>query len=419
MDINWIKTQPYSEVIENNIISILMQNHDLFYSCKLDKDDFYVWINKKIFTFLEKKLKKNLSVDYIILLDKFIESSDHIYTVMWLVPLTYNFDEYCWIIKTYSNKRKIINWLSNAVVHAYDDNIDEKIPIEIVNKTMWSLRGYEDVWKSFYDVLNSVIDNIWLQESLITATGFDMLDWIIWGFKKWQLVIVAWRPWMWKTNFALNLIQNVSNKTKVMMFSLEMRNEELVQRILSKKAKLLYKTFERVPSDMVEKQIQKAMNTLLDENINFYMNDKTNHIDEIVNLIKKEKIINGVWVVFIDQLQVMKSSFPQTMKLNHYEYITQTLKLLAKELDITIVLMCQLNRDVEKNHGNVPALHNLRDSWSIEQDADLVMLCHREAYYDKDTDDNVIKIIVAKQRNGVCWDIELWLNPLYMDIYNL
>jgi len=167
---------------------------------------------------------------------------------------------------------------------------------------------------------------------------------------------------MGKTNFALNLIDNIAKNTKVMMFSLEMRNQEIIYRILSKKASIPYSKFDKKPDLETEAIILKAFQKIMSDEFQFILNDKTTHIDHIVNEVRKQKIVKGLDVVFIDQLQVMKSSLPQTMKLNHYEYITQTLKLLAKELDITIVLMCQLNREVTKNANNRPGLQNLRDS---------------------------------------------------------
>ena len=413
-----IKTLPVNPAIEEAILSSMLIKNSLYFQSYLKSDDFSVWFYKSVFEAFEWIIKLWKGVDILSLVDKLWGYFDELVTIQTAVVTTQNFQEHCEIIKELANKRRLIVWLQSVFTKAYwEDKVTDLL--WDVQKVVMKIDTNSDNNKLFTDVLVDTIDNMDKEDAILSPTYYHKLDWYVWWLKKWQLVIVAWRPWMWKTNFALNLIDNIAKKTKVMMFSLEMRNQEIIYRILSKKASIPYSKFDKKPDLETEAVILKAFQKIMSDEFQFVLNDKTTHIDHIVNEVRKQKIVNWLDVVFIDQLQVMKSSLPQTMKLNHYEYITQTLKLLAKELDIAIVLMCQLNREVTKNANNRPGLQNLRDSWSIEQDADVVMLCHREWYYDKDEKDDKFEVIVAKNRNWVTWSVDLWLRPSFMDIYDI
>lgn len=418
MSFETIKTLPVNPAIEEAILSSMLIENDLYFQSYLKSDDFSVWFYKSVFEAFESIIKLWKGVDALWLINKLWGYSEEVFTINTAVITTQNFQEHCEIVKELANKRRLIVWLQSIAVKAYWEDKTTDLLSEI-QKVILRIDTNADNNKLFTDVLVDTIDNLHREDAVLSPTYYHKLDWYIGGLKKGQLIIVAWRPWMGKTNFALNLIDNIAKKTKVMMFSLEMRNQEIIYRILSKKASISYSKFDRKPDPETEAIIIKAFQKIMDEEFQFVLNDKTAHIDHIVNEIKKQKIINWLDVVFIDQLQVMKSSLPHTMKLNHYEYITQTLKLLAKELDIAIVLMCQLNREVDKNVNKKPALHNLRDSWSIEQDADVVMLCHRAWYYEKDDWDDIFEVIVAKNRNGVTWSIDLWLKSAFMNIYDI
>lgn len=418
MSFETIKTLPVNQAIEEAILSSMLIENNLYFQSYLKSDDFSVWFYKSVFEAFESIIKLWKGVDALWIINKLWGYSEEVFTINTAVITTQNFQEHCEIVKELANKRRLIVWLQSVFTKAYwEDKVTDLL--WDVQKVVMKIDTNSDNNKLFTDVLVDTIDNMDKEDAILSPTYYHKLDWYVWGLKKWQLVIVAWRPWMWKTNFALNLIDNIAKKTKVMMFSLEMRNQEIIYRILSKKASIPYSKFDKKPDLETEAVILKAFQKIMSDEFQFILNDKTTHVDHIVNEVRKQKIVNWLDVVFIDQLQVMKSSLPQTMKLNHYEYITQTLKLLAKELDITVVLMCQLNREVDKNVNKKPALHNLRDSWSIEQDADVVMLCHREWYYDKDEKDDKFEVIVAKNRNWVIWSVDLWLRPSFMDIYDI
>jgi replicative DNA helicase len=245
------------------------------------------------------------------------------------------------------------------------------------------------------------------------STGFKDLDFKLSGLQKSDLVLVAARPSMGKTAFALNVCQNAAlrNDASVAVFSLEMSKEQLVQRMLSSEAQIPMQNLRNgklVEDDWVA--LTKAMSKLSSAKI---------HIDDTPSITPLElrakcrrlKMEKGLDLIMIDYLQLMNVSGRSESRQQEISLISRSLKAIAREMDCPVVALSQLSRAPELRSDHRPMLSDLRESGAIEQDADVVMFLYRDEYYDKESErKNIADLIIAKQRNGEIGDVELvWL----------
>ena len=242
------------------------------------------------------------------------------------------------------------------------------------------------------------------------ATGFRDVDKILTGIQPSDLVILAARPGMGKTSFALNIAANVAEAGKsVLVFSLEMSKEQLGQRVLSMESSVemeKMKTGNLSPDEWMA--LSEAQDNFEDRKI-FIDEVPEMTLLEMKNKCRRLKAEQGLDLVIIDYLQLMSLGYGGDNRTNEVSAITRAIKIMAKELDVAIILLSQLNRDAERRTDHRPQLADLRDSGSIEQDADIVIFLKREDYYNKNEDDpaeinpnvgNTCEVIIAKHRNG-------------------
>ena len=234
-----------------------------------------------------------------------------------------------------------------------------------------------------------------------------------------DLIIVGARPAMGKTSFALNVARNIAmnEKKKVLFFSLEMTKEQLAQRVLSMESRIdsfKFRTGNLNESDWIG--IAKASEKLIDAPLYF---DDTSAIT-IGEMKSKVRALKDVDLVVVDYLQLMKSARRIDNRVQEVSEITRNLKIMAKELDIPVFVLAQLSRAPEKGSSHRPTISDLRESGSIEQDADIVMLLYREDYYSEDSDVepedaavNRVQIIVGKNRHGETRQVDLAWDPRY------
>lgn len=244
----------------------------------------------------------------------------------------------------------------------------------------------------YLDNLGKVWNTYW--------SWFHKIDEIL-KLKQQQLVVVAGRPWMWKTTVMQNIALRQSSDNKVAFISLEMSGAELIERFVCMTTEctigdLEKKWSEGIVSDKLWEILQKKL----------HIKDKLFSLQEIEWYIRQCKIKDGLDVVFIDYLGLIKGT--KKSIIENISEITAELKRIAKRYEIVIVLWCQLNRDVEKRVDKQPVLSDLRDSWTIEQDADIVIMLYREEYYDEDTENKwILDVLIRKQRNGKIWRIPM------------
>lgn len=357
---------------------------------------------------------------------------------------TSNVEYYAKIIQEKSIKRALINAGSEIVTFGYDMNpIDEsldsaeKLIFDIASRKSTSdLVHVKDLVLNTYEKIEYRYNH--KDELLGVPTGFFDLDVVLNGLQKSDLIILAARPAMGKTAFALNIAQNVAIKAKVpvAIFSLEMSKDQLVQRMLCSEAEIDSQRMKT--GNMQSKDWEKladAMNAFAQAPV--YIDDTSGcTITDIRAKCRRLKMEEkNLGLILIDYLQLMEGSGRED-RMQQISAISRGLKILAKELDVPVIALSQLSRAVESRTDKRPMLSDLRESGSIEQDADIVMFIYRDEYYRKAEDgeeEEAIKaaskgeseIIVAKHRNGGLATVKLlfqgnitkFKNPIKTDAF--
>jgi len=243
-------------------------------------------------------------------------------------------------------------------------------------------------------------------------TGWRYLDKYIGGWNKGNMVVIAGRPGSGKTAIALTLALDASPNAEVLFISLEMSKEELAKRYLSNIANI--ENYKIRSAKITKTEIEQVNELLIRQTNGFYIDDSSNaDINEIVGKIKLHKAKHGLHLVFIDYMQLIKSH--QKVREQEIAHISRTLKLLAKELGITIVALAQLSRETEKRSDKKPMLSDLRESGQIEQDSDIVLFPFRPAYYsdEKPEIEMDAELIIGKNRHGQCVSIPMSFEGAY------
>ena len=333
------------------------------------------------------------------------------------VPTAANIDYYSKIVEEKALLRRLIQTATEIVTESYnrEDEVEELLDQAERNILAVSSRKNATSFKPIKDVLIKVYDNI---EKLHHAkddvtgipTGFRDLDRITSGFQKSDLIIIAARPSMGKTAFALNIAQNVAINTdeNVAIFSLEMGAEQLVQRMLCAEGNI---DSQRLRTGKLEQEdwgkLTMAMGSLSHAGI--FIDDSPGiRVSDIRSKCRRLKQEHGLGMIIIDYLQLIQGS--ERLRENRQQEVSEisrSLKSLARELEVPVIALSQLSRSVEQRQDKRPMMSDLRESGSIEQDADIVGFLYREDYYDKDSDNQNIEIIISKQRNGPTGTVEL------------
>ena len=322
---------------------------------------------------------------------------------------------YAVIIQEKYYLRSLIAVAREVTDNAFDPQADAKELLNLAEQRIYDIRQGREVSSiqplskvlvETYDHLQriSVEDR---KEYLGLSTGYKRLDEVITGLNKSDFILIAARPGVGKTAFALNIASNVAKQSgkAVAIFSLEMSREQLAQRLLSAEAlvelqKLL--TGSLTEADWVN--IARATQTLAASKI--YVDD--NAVTTVAEIKAKLRRIKDLGLVVIDYLQLMTSGRNIQNRVQEVSEMTRNLKLMAKELNIPVITLSQLSRSIESRSEHKPMLSDLRESGSIEQDADIVMFLHREAMYNQQESVNDAKCIVAKNRHGETRSIDLY-----------
>lgn len=337
------------------------------------------------------------------------------------VPTAANIDYYSKIVEEKAILRRLIQTATDIVTQTYarEDEVEELIDEAERNILSVSSRKNAQSFKEIKDVLIEVYDNIEKlhhAENDVTGipTGYRDLDRMTSGFQKNDLIIIAARPSMGKTAFALNIAQNVATTTdeNVAIFSLEMGAEQLVQRMLSAEGNIdsqRLRTGKLTEEDWTK--LTMAMGSLSHAGI--FIDDSPGiRVADIRSKCRRLKQEHGLGMIIIDYLQLIQGSGSnRENRQQEVSEISRSLKALARELEVPLIALSQLSRSVEQRQDKRPMMSDLRESGSIEQDADIVGFLYREDYYETDkseeSDNQNIEIIISKQRNGPTGTVEL------------
>lgn len=392
----------------------------------LSPDDFYRTAHGKIFTAISELTNKGEKADLIILAEKLKqkhqleEIGGHIYLVKIIdsAPISSNIEKHCDIIKNLAIKRRIICESNRICDCCFDPTISQNELLDAAQKMIADCenRATDDkpvlagvFCLSFIDQIQEVNQS----KNGITGlrTGFDKLDKYTGGLQRTDEIIVAGRPGMGKTAFALDLAKSFTESGETVLFeSMEMSESQLIGRLASKIARVdsvKFRTGGLLPEEMA--RVMSAMNDISEMSL-LIDSPKNNDFDSIRRKIRRSKREHNIQAVIIDYLQLMfrKGDFHGRKDLE-VGSMTADLKQLAKDLKIPVILLSQLNRSLENRANKRPVLSDLRESGNIEQDADLVLFLFREEVYEKDKPElkGIGELALAKHRHGPTGTIKL------------
>lgn len=409
------------EAEESILSAILIDNDTLFEVLEiLSAGDFYKSAHQKIFTAITELFTRNEPVDLITLTNilreqnrlEEIGGATYLAKLVDTAPLAVNAQHYAKIVHDKACLRRLIE-KSNAIARrCFEDSGHVDNVIDFAESSIFEI-AENKIKPSFFHIGKIIEGNIDALEerqgskALVTgvATGYTKIDELTAGFQKSDLIIIAGRPGMGKTALALNIAKHaaVDASIPVAIFSLEMSKEQLSMRMLSSEARIDSSKMRRgFISQNDWMKITEAAGILSEAPI-FIDDSPTINAFEIRAKSRRLKMDKDIGLIIIDYLQLMRGHAYAERRDLEISEISRSLKALAKELDLPVVALSQLNRELEKRSDKRPQLADLRESGALEQDADVVAFIYRDELYNKDENNpkkGTAEIIVAKQRNG-------------------
>ena len=444
VNIDDLKLPPHHLEAEKWVLSTVLIDNEVMYILEwmaLESKDFYQKEHEYIFEALINLWANRKTIDVITLSDELgkadyldvVGGTDYLYEIASFAITATVAHEYGKIVKEKSVLRNILSTCQKISGEVYDQ---DPVPVllERIEKRIFDLTqvNLSDSLMHIKDVLNSrveeymeLVDNPEKLEQGKVNTKYRDLDEVLGGFQPGQLIILAARPSMGKTAFALNCMINaaIQEKKTIAMFSLEMGNEQLVDRILcTVSGTPMHKITKWLLDDTDFANLGEAMEKL--SSADLFLDDKwAVTLNELRSKLRRLKIEKGkLDMVVIDYLQLMSAWWSKFAwnRVQEVSELSRWLKELARELKTPIIALSQLSRAVENRPDKRPMLSDLRESWSIEQDADSVLMLYREDYYDPYTDKKwLANIFIRKNRNGPVGEVELQWVKEHMKFYNL
>lgn len=425
------KVPPHSVEAEQSVLGSMLLSKEAIYVAleRLKRDDFYLEAHRAIFDVIAELHENREPVDLITVTEtlrsrKMLESVGgvtYLTTLTEVVPTPANIAQYCKIVEEKALLRRLLEATSQILSMAYEPREDVEELLDEAERKIFAVvqKRRVDSFHHIKDVLLSTferIEQLYNSKGGITGvpTGFPDLDAMTSGLQPSDLILVAARPSMGKTAFALNIAQNaaIKHKIPVAIFSLEMSKEQLVQRMLCAESNVDSHKLRtgRLDEDDWPK-LARAMGPLSEAPIFI---DDTPAITclEIRAKARRLKAEKGLGLIVIDYLQLIAGRGQTENRQQEISEISRSLKALARELNVPVLALSQLSRAPDVRSDHRPVLSDLRESGSQEQDSDLVAFLYREDYYNPNTDrKNIAEVIIAKQRNGPTGKVELlWLS---------
>ena len=403
----------------------------------LKEEAFYREDNRAIYQAIVNLYNKSEPIDIITLKDELesmgkfeqVGGFDYLASLPDKVPTTANVQKYIKIVEEKSILRNLIKTANEIIELGYDPAEDVEDIMDGAEKRIFDLmqsknqKGYTPIKDVLVESFTK-LEELYNRKQHITGvpTGFAELDYKTAGLHGSELILIAARPAMGKTAFALNLATNAAlrGNTPVAIFSLEMSKEQMANRILCSEAMVdsnKVRTGKLGEDDWVK--LAGAIGPLSEAEI--YIDDTPGiSVTEIRTKCRKLSIDKGIGLVVIDYLQLVQGSKRAGSREQEIAEISRSLKILAKEINVPVIALSQLSRAVEQRPDHRPMLSDLRESGSIEQDADIVMFLYRDDYYNKESEKkDIAEVIIAKQRGGQTGTVELLWMGQYTKFVNL
>jgi replicative DNA helicase len=395
----------------------------------LTPDDFYREAHKVIFLSISEMIQKDEPIDLVTLLE-YLKATDrlekaggmtYVTEISGSVPTTANLSSYIKIVSEKATLRKLIRSSTETIEDCYNSQDNVEKVVDSAEKRVFEIGEKRNTgdFESLSTILErgfAEIERLFNDKGALTgvASGFVDLDSKTSGFQKGDMVLIAARPSMGKTTFALNICENAALRDgkSVVIFSLEMPKEQLAYKLLCSEANVDMVSLRTGNlEDKDWENIARAAGPLSSAKI--YIDDTAGvTVMEMRSKCRRLKMEYGIDLIMIDYLQLMSgSSGSGESRQQEVSEISRSIKALAKEMQCPVIALSQLSRAPEQRADHRPMLSDLRESGSIEQDADLVMFLYRDEYYNKETDDkNIGECIIAKHRNGEVGAVKLaWL----------
>lgn len=418
---------PQNTEAEQAVLGAILLDSDALITAmeRVATEDFYRPSHQRIYETMLELSDENEPIDLITLTARLQDKGvlEDIGGVSYLsdlasaVPTSANIDYYAQIVEEKSMLRRLIRAATQIVSNGYASSDDVGAMLSEAEARIFEIsqRRATSGFVSIRDVLMEVFEKVEILYSnkggnTGIPSGFPDLDKMTAGFQRSDLIIVAARPSVGKTAFALNIAQNVGVRAKetVAIFSLEMGAAQLVQRMICAEANV---DATRLRSGNLESEdwekLTMAIGSLSEANI--YIDDSPAvTVADIRAKCRRLKQERGLGMILIDYLQLIHGRGKGDNRQQEVSEISRTLKQIARELNVPVIALSQLSRGVEQRQDKRPMMSDLRESGSIEQDADIVSFLYRDDYYDKESEKkNIIEIIIAKQRNGPVGTVEL------------
>ncbi|MFA7681587.1 MAG: replicative DNA helicase [Candidatus Peribacteraceae bacterium] len=438
-----IGTQPHSLEVERTVIGALLMDPDAIIRVTdfLTPGDFYDPVHREIFEAMYMLYQEHEPIDFVTVASRLkdnkkiqaIGGSAFLAELAANVPTSSHVYQYGQIVKTKSIHRKII--AAGQKISGLGYGEDRPVPdiLEEVEKTVFQISNtflkdkfihIRDILEMRYERFAELHETKDDENVKGVPTGFYGLDAKLSGLQPSDLIVIAARPSMGKTSLALNIAQNAAIRfgKSVGIFSLEMSKEQLVDRLFA--AMLGVDSWKLQRGKLDDSDFQN-MGPIMDElnKANVFIDDSIiSSMPELRAKSRRLQMEHGLDLLIIDYLQLMSTGNASYAgnRVQEISEISRSLKQLARELHIPVIGLSQLSRAVETRPGNIPQLSDLRDSGSIEQDADIVMMMYREDYYEEDSDrPGMTDIYIRKHRNGPIGRVELLFKREQMRFYDV
>ncbi len=438
-----LDVQPHSIEAEQTVIGALLLDSEAIMKISdlLQAEDFYDPVYKAIYAVINELSLAHQPIDIITVSAKLndqkkiqeIGGSVFLADLASKVPTAAHIYKYAQIVKTKAIHRRVIQAGEKVKALGYEENQEIPSLLEQVEKTVFQISAtfLKEKFVHIRDILNDRYEKFAEMhesedEDAIKGvpTGFASLDFKLSGFQPSDLIIIAARPSMGKTALALNFAQNAAMKhgKSIGIFSLEMSKEQLVDRLF---ASMLGVDSWKLQKGKLDERDFQNMGPIMDglSKANIFIDDSMGaSIAELRAKARRLQMEHGLDMIIIDFLQLMTTGVAGHIgnRVQEISEISRSLKMLGRELKIPIIALSQLSRAVESRPGNIPALSDLRESGSIEQDADVVLMLYREDYYEEDSDRaGITDIYIRKHRNGPTGRVELMFKKEQMRFFDM
>ena len=437
------RVPPQDIVAEKSLLGAIMISENIFPDIItiVQTKDFYEERHRIIFEAMMNLYDSHRGIDLLTLTAelktqkklKDVGGAPYLTELSTFVPTVVHAKSYAEIVEKAATRRRLISAGTEIINKAYEDDADVKTLVGAAEKELFEVS--DKVVKSDYVAMNELladafdrIEELQKNKGALRGlkTGFRDLDKKTAGFQKGDLVIIGARPVMGKTTFAQNLTYNIAsmNKKGVLFFSMEMAANEIVDRMISDVSGV--DNWKMRTGNLSEEEFNKIGDALAEmDELPIYIDDTSSMtIMDLRNKARRAMHDHDIGIVIVDYLQLIQGS--DRYKGNRVQEVTEIsrgLKILARELEIPVIALAQLSRNVTGRDDPRPVLSDLRESGSIEQDADLVMFLHRPDYY-RQNDDNyeethITELLIAKHRHGAIGKIELYFHPELLRLMSL